>query len=94
MSTVVERVARGVEFLDVECPGWADRVDLARLNMAHQNDCMLGQLYGWYMWSPVESSSAAGLGFKPLGRSDVVDAEALAAEWRRVITARRTGGAA
>lgn len=37
--------ARGANLLDEEYPGWADRIDLDRLNLSLADRCVLGQLY-------------------------------------------------
>ena len=43
------RVARGARLLDEYWgPGWRDRIDRDRLDMASDFGCVLGQLYGWY----------------------------------------------
>lgn len=39
------RVRRGAALLDERLPGWADRIDLDRLNMRHCGRCVLGQLH-------------------------------------------------
>src|SRR6266536_5620391 len=96
MSAVSRQVARGAALLDEKIPGWAERIDLARLQMNSCHDCVIGQLF------PVESDwvTPYGRGMEALGvwhlRGDArghgvdgEDADALNAEWRRVITARR-----
>ncbi len=40
--------ARGARFLDTRGVDWVDQIDLTRLNLATQCDCVLGQLYGEY----------------------------------------------
>jgi hypothetical protein len=42
------RVGRGAMALDMEVPGWADKIDLDRLDLWFCNRCVLGQLYGLY----------------------------------------------
>jgi hypothetical protein len=44
MSTVAERVARGAALLDEKVPGWAERIDLAELDLSSCWRCVLGQL--------------------------------------------------
>ena len=41
-------VANGVEILDRALPGWHKKIDVASLNMAMCDKCILGQCYGWY----------------------------------------------
>ena len=42
------RVAAGAAFLDEHRPGWAGRIDLDRLALIDDCDCVLGQLSGTY----------------------------------------------
>ena len=61
--TAAERVARGAQLLDRERPGWAYKIDLARLDLADDCHCVIGQLWGGkaadYPWSA--GTSALGL---------------------------------
>lgn len=41
--------AKGASFLDEARPGWADKVDLDRLDLGDCMSCVLGQLYGGYV---------------------------------------------
>lgn len=42
-----EQITRGAALLDQRGPvGWRDRLDLAKLELANGNRCVLGQLYG------------------------------------------------
>lgn len=101
MSTITERVAAGAAFLDEREPGWDQRISLDELSIGSSCNCILGQLHGNYTgglmdlnflyedWSDIEfgfmwSSNRAVLGG--------VDGEvaALTAEWKRVITERRS----
>lgn len=40
-----ERVRRGAALLDEKYPGWADRIELDRLDLGSCTTCVLGQLY-------------------------------------------------
>ncbi len=46
-------VHRGMSLLDSVNPGWEDMVDLGKINLLSEKDCILGQVYGDF---------AAGLG--------------------------------
>lgn len=37
-------IKRGMDYLDANEPGWADKIDLDKLNMSFGNTCVLGQL--------------------------------------------------
>lgn len=45
-GTAAERVARGVEWLDSNVPGWVDKVEINELNMGSSCRCVLGQVFG------------------------------------------------
>lgn len=95
-----ERVAKGVALLDEHKPGWADRINAARLAVLSPCDCILGQLYppnaegvdGYFLALadhdlPVWSyDDAKEHGF---AGGDTGGGERLDAEWVRVITERR-----
>lgn len=38
------RVAKGAAHLDTACPGWHDRIDIGRLDLASGCFCIMGQL--------------------------------------------------
>jgi hypothetical protein len=53
------RVTRGAQLLDEKVPGWADRIDVSKLEMGSAFDCVAGQMYrvAWNRsdagyWSP------------------------------------------
>lgn len=49
---MARRVHDAALLLDAARPGWATRVDLDRLNLASNHDCILGQAYGPPQWLP------------------------------------------
>jgi hypothetical protein len=95
VSTISERVARGVAWLDDNVLGWQNRIDVGQLILSSPCRCVLGQLFGEYMDAPLvdEGGDVAGAdyGFNAYGHSPERDAEYvdLEVEWRRVITERR-----
>lgn len=58
MKSIQDRVASGVALLDQRVPGWVDRINVDRLDMASNVSCVLGQLFSDY-----------GVGCKALGLS-------------------------
>lgn len=48
MSTIQERVAAGVKFLDRNHPKWINEVDLSRFNIEDECNCVLGQIVSNY----------------------------------------------
>jgi hypothetical protein len=101
-TTIAERVAAGAEWLDVNRPGWVDRINLETLNLSSPCRCILGQELGDYCEAPYEligwpsdddderdDSRAVELGFNIPSSWMEYDYEALTAEWRRYIEARR-----
>jgi hypothetical protein len=78
------RVARGARLLDEYWgPGWRDRIDRDRLDMIHEDDCVLGQLFNGY-WAGlrhvgiVNHVQASRYGFQACV-DYAIDVEALAA---------------
>lgn len=98
MSTITDRVAAGVAWLDEHVLGWQDRVVVEQIEMASVCRCVLGQIFGSFYSAPLdEFDQAAALGFDARlpddGEADIDvtprDFMALAEEWERVITERR-----
>jgi len=92
--TIAERVAAGAALLDEREPGWAERLDLDRLDIMSSCDCVVGQRHGGYgagltALGLVEESSARDveLGFHWGARFEDIDP--LNAAWRALITERR-----
>jgi hypothetical protein len=101
MDTIAERVARGAGWLDATAPGWPERIDLGRLDLASPCLCVLGQVFeeaakadeydDGYDWAKNDlGADAVFLGF------DLTMAEAsekawqeIDAEWRALIAGRR-----
>lgn len=48
MSSVEERVSRGAALLDLRHLGWVPQIDIDRLDIGSDGDCLFGQLYGEY----------------------------------------------
>lgn len=40
----VKKIDRGIEWLNENHPGWADRIDLDRLFLGSMDNCVIGQL--------------------------------------------------
>lgn len=67
------RVAAGAAFLDERMPGWAERIDLGRLDLDDECNCVIGQLTGDYINGVAQFglrlSEEVSLGFMP-GQAD------------------------
>jgi len=50
-ASAERRVARGAKFLDERVPNWEQRINLERLDISSDTDCVLGQLFGTYVES-------------------------------------------
>lgn len=93
MSVTTGNVASGVAFLDEYVPGWADRINLERLDMVSHSWCIVGQLH---IEELVRSKQAlhdgilypSSFGFDVPGGTDQGYPELILA-WRQVILARR-----
>jgi hypothetical protein len=46
MNTIQERVNAGAEFMDEVFPGWANRINVDKLDIIDGDHCVLGQIYG------------------------------------------------
>jgi hypothetical protein len=44
---VPERIARGMEFLDSEFPGWEHMIDFEIYSFSNTCNCVAGQVAGW-----------------------------------------------
>lgn len=60
---VKEAVDRGVKFLDFFCPGWKDKINVNSIDIASTDRCILGQLFGSYLNSPMPSDHDFYYGF-------------------------------
>jgi len=98
VTTIDERVAAGAKWLDEHRPGWWQRIDLDTLNLGDPCQCVLGQLYGHFVYAPDEIwtnnlSFAGGFNAEVGLRGDydetVTEFAALTAAWRTLIQARR-----
>jgi len=100
MTAVAERVARGAALLDGKLPGWAERIDLAELELSSCYRCVLGQLFasaaaargtGWHGYDiGLQALDVDDDGPYGFDRTDIDQTWAeLTAEWRRTIAARR-----
>ena len=91
MTITEQRVALGIKYLDRElAAGWRNKISLDRLNLAIGNDCVFGQLYGWYSSGQdrlgLSDGQAYDLGFtnfEPDNGANVGDYSELTAEWVR-----------
>jgi hypothetical protein len=96
MTTVAERVAAGVAYLDEREPGWAAQIDLEVLDLSDCDRCVIGQLYpGINDTGRIDTAYDPDLGFDApatvtSARATGAAFAALDAEWKRVITERRT----
>ncbi len=97
------RVLAGAALLDVEAPGWADRINLRLFNLHSAQACVCGQVFadeaadhgsGWdYAWSVYhdeDAEDAFGLSYGFLGAEDDEDDwTLLSADWRALIAERQ-----
>jgi hypothetical protein len=99
MTTIAERVANGAELLDEKKPGWDQRIDLDTLQMHSCYRCILGQLFADDHLGKAYTPFGVGIRALLLADDDDVpsvygfdghDTDALAAEWKRLIEARRS----
>jgi hypothetical protein len=84
-----ERIAKGAEFLDAERPDWRSSIDLDRLQLAHCERCVLGQLKLWPVLDEKRPGEEAALGFDLPAEEFGVGYSGLDVEWRQYIEATR-----
>lgn len=109
MNPMDERVAVTAEWLDVVEPGWAEVIDLARLNLASFRWCVGGQIEASYHNKDhkgryVRARYAEFARRHDLANNPAIDAgfnpdhpteaDQLADAWRRLIAERRFAGGA
>jgi hypothetical protein len=99
IERTAERVAKGAALLDDKKPGWAERIDLGKLQMHSCYECILGQLFAADHLTDAHTPFGVGIRALLLADDDDVpsaygfdghDADALNAEWEHVITERRS----
>ena len=103
-DTIQARVACGVALLDEKLPGWVERIDLDTLNLASPCRCILGQTWDLPVGVDytafalhadaldIDGDEEVAYGFNAGGEDwfeDEGEYDALTAEWKRVILARR-----
>jgi len=93
--TIADRVANGTAYLEEHFPDWRDRIDVAGLDMGHEEHCVMGQLMGNYdQWSreaEVSTDAAYRLGLYERWTADTLymldDRYALLTRaWRQYLT--------
>ena len=94
-----DRVYRGAALLDHELPGWWQDIDLDRLNMASDETCVLGQIFGSFsnggrqqiFGKRVSPAVIGDYGFGPVTKWERAtdDRSDMNALWRAEIEARR-----
>jgi hypothetical protein len=48
MKQIPEEIKRGMELLDIEAPGWREKIDPALLDLGNCERCILGQIFERY----------------------------------------------
>ena len=99
-SSITDKVSRGSSLLDQLEPGWASRVDLARLDVGDVCNCVIGQLHGDYnnhrglvmmnaitadLFAYSEGDFGRHFGFMA---DTYIEADKLTGAWRKEITKR------
>lgn len=109
LPPIPDRVEAGVRLLDERIPGWEDRIDLDRLELASACRCVLGQLHldqvsdpnlayvqgKWSLYLGDDEAIAGGFNISdPNGEPGDLEFDLLTAAWRNRIEARRNTKAA
>lgn len=48
MKQIPPEIKAGMKLLDIEAPGWREKIDLEKLNLGNCESCILGQLFERY----------------------------------------------
>jgi hypothetical protein len=94
VTEVEDRVARGATILDKKRPGWVDLIDLGKLDLASNRQCVLGQVFGSFDLGSreVDVPNIDDYGFCDCPEHDgvggVAKGETLRA-WDRLVNSRR-----
>lgn len=81
-------VENGVSYLNGHNPGWLEKIDLERLDLGRNCNCILGQLYGHYsnaFWAGFGMCAHEGYGFKLHPAHGVHEYKMLTSIWKRKI---------
>lgn len=78
-SEALIRAQRGAELLDEKKPQWRSHINVGRLDMFHPGYCVLGQLFGDYLYGlralELSDLDALRLGFESSNDSDAFVAD-------------------
>ena len=94
---MLRTVKRGVELLDREHPGWADKIDLRKFDLKSSSECVIGQVFGEYednVQRVVHADNLDGddgyeYGFNIDDAGDSEEWHVAEDQWRRAIEARQ-----
>jgi hypothetical protein len=94
-TDITRRVAAGVALLDEQRPDWDQAIDLHTLQISSCTRCVLGQLHSdvshGYAEYGIDDNDAWRFGFDQYGIGcGKAEYSLLTAEWKRVISERRT----
>ena len=91
------RALRGVDFLDIEMPGWINHIDVDSLDLFDCDNCVLGQLFGEYTKGikilEIGNDDAVHCGFESChvicGGGGFMDYAELTTAWKNIILTER-----
>ena len=63
IDTLEARVIAGMLYLDAITPGWKKEINVEKLDLRIDEDCILGQLYGSCDYVKLTAAAAYALGF-------------------------------
>lgn len=86
MKQIPDEIKAGMELLDIETPGWRQKIDLTKLDLGNCELCILGQLFERYTLGVFalelvhEEADRFGFNCEP------IDYDALTQAWREALT--------
>jgi hypothetical protein len=88
MSTVAERVAKGVALLDAKVPGWRFHVESDILDIGSTVWCIVGQLFSWANDPFTHGCAVLGISGRAWGyglTGDAYEMHDLTNAWRKIV---------
>lgn len=85
MLAYPESIEEAAKQLDAHQPGWADKIDLKKFDIAYYKTCILGQLYGEY---EIGLRTLYGVSTDSVVRDTILGQNAPESEWIKEISSR------
>lgn len=89
-ANLKNRIKEGVALLDESYPNWYKHINLEKLDIQFKNECILGQLYGNYNFTPLaRTQNAVKYGFYLKHVNPKKNWSKLTLEWKKAVLERQ-----